>query len=109
MSGPVTLSDAPPAEAAPASAEPPSVEITDSREARFADHMGPTRVLLLGGVPFGEPVVMWWDFVARSHEEIDRAYADWSADGPAADGDRFGRVASPLPPVPVGPPAWQRG
>lgn len=28
------------------------------------------RVLLLGGVPFGEEIVMWWNFVGRSHDEI---------------------------------------
>ncbi|MDO5645945.1 MAG: pirin family protein [Dermabacter sp.] len=30
----------------------------------------PVRVILLGGVPFGERIVMWWNFVGRSHEEI---------------------------------------
>ena len=29
-----------------------------------------TRVILLGGVPLGESIVMWWNFVGRSHEEI---------------------------------------
>ena len=29
-----------------------------------------SRVLLLGGHPFGEPIVMWWNFVGRSHDEI---------------------------------------
>jgi redox-sensitive bicupin YhaK (pirin superfamily) len=28
------------------------------------------RVLLLGGTPLGESIVMWWNFVGRSHEEI---------------------------------------
>ncbi len=28
------------------------------------------RVLLLGGPPFGEAIVMWWNFVGRSHEEV---------------------------------------
>jgi redox-sensitive bicupin YhaK (pirin superfamily) len=28
------------------------------------------RVLLLGGEPFGEPIVMWWNFVGRTHEEV---------------------------------------
>lgn len=28
------------------------------------------RAILLGGVPLGEPIVMWWNFVGRSHEEI---------------------------------------
>lgn len=29
-----------------------------------------TRVLLLGGEPFGEQIVMWWNFIGRSHDEI---------------------------------------
>jgi quercetin 2,3-dioxygenase len=28
------------------------------------------RVLLLGGTPFAEQLVMWWNFVGRSHDEI---------------------------------------
>ena len=31
---------------------------------------GPTRLLLLGGTPFGEQIVMWWNFIGRSHDEI---------------------------------------
>ena len=31
---------------------------------------GPARVLLLGGPPFPEQLVMWWNFVGRSHEDI---------------------------------------
>ena len=30
----------------------------------------PARVLLLGGPPFPEQLVMWWNFVGRSHEDI---------------------------------------
>ena len=30
----------------------------------------PARVLLLGGAPFGEDLLMWWNFVGRSHDEI---------------------------------------
>ncbi len=39
---------------------------------------GSGRVLLLGGTPFEESIVMWWNFVARSHEEIDQARRAWS-------------------------------
>ncbi len=28
------------------------------------------RVILLGGVPLGESIVMWWNFVGRDHDEI---------------------------------------
>lgn len=30
----------------------------------------PPRALLLGGEPFAEQIVMWWNFVGRSHDEI---------------------------------------
>lgn len=53
------------------------------------------RVLLLGGAPFDEPLVLFWNFVARTRDEIDRAYRAWR------DGDeRFGDVASRLPRIP---------
>jgi len=56
---------------------------------------GPAHVILLGGAPFEEELVMWWNFVGRSHEEIVQAREDWMA------GRRFGRVTSctadPLP------------
>ena len=31
---------------------------------------GPSRLLLLGGEPFEEQIVMWWNFIGRSHDEI---------------------------------------
>jgi len=46
------------------------------------------RVLLLGGAPFEEEIVMWWNFVARSHEEIEQARLQWNAGGDP----RFGEV-----------------
>jgi len=46
------------------------------------------RVLLLGGLPFEEEIVMWWNFVARSHEEIEQAREQWNAGGDP----RFGEV-----------------
>ena len=55
----------------------------------------PSRLLVLGGEPFEDPLVMWWNFVGDSHDEIARARADWAA------GRRFGVVAGfdgePLP------------
>ena len=54
-----------------------------------------SRLFLLGGEPFDEPLVMWWNFVGRSHEEIRAAREDWMA------GERFGTVSGyagdPLP------------
>ena len=46
-----------------------------------------TRVLLLGGEPFGAPVVMWWNFVGHSKAAIVAAQREWESGGP-----RFGRV-----------------
>lgn len=47
---------------------------------------GATRAVLIGGAPFGESIVIWWNFVARTAEEIRTARDDWQA------GDRFGIV-----------------
>lgn len=44
------------------------------------------RVMLLGGAPFPEPILMWWNFVARTTGEIVAAREDWQA------GRRFGEV-----------------
>ena len=38
------------------------------------------RVLLIGGAPLGEKIVMWWNFVGRSHEEIVAYRAQWQAE-----------------------------
>lgn len=35
-------------------------------------------VIMLGGEPFEEPIVMWWNFIERSHEEIVQAREKWN-------------------------------
>jgi redox-sensitive bicupin YhaK (pirin superfamily) len=40
---------------------------------------GPARAVLVGGEPFGEDIVMWWNFVGRSHDDVARARAEWQA------------------------------
>lgn len=62
----------------------------------------PARVLLLGGEPFGEPILMWWNFVARSRAEITAAYEQWRT----ADG-RFGEVRSGLDRIPAPALPWR--
>lgn len=70
----------------------------------------PVRVLLLGGPPFGESIIMWWNFVGRTHEEIVGFREQWQAQltdtGPdlgLVDG-RFGiPVGQDLPPIPAPP------
>ncbi|WP_152185387.1 pirin family protein [Segeticoccus rhizosphaerae] len=58
------------------------------------------RVLLLGGEPFEEEIVMWWNFVGRTHDEIARARQEWNGHDP-----RFGEVSHyPGPERLVAPP-----
>ncbi|TGD90050.1 pirin family protein, partial [Mycolicibacterium sp. CH28] len=46
------------------------------------------RLLLLGGAPFPEELLMWWNFVGRTHDEITEYRRLWQ------DGDaRFGAVS----------------
>lgn len=76
-----------------------------------------TRFLLIGGEPFQEELLMWWNFVGRTHDEVAQARADWEAQAALADdaacGARFGLVAGhgpdagaeagriPAPPMPA--------
>jgi redox-sensitive bicupin YhaK (pirin superfamily) len=70
------------------------------RDLRLQSTAG-ARLLLLGGAPFEEQIVMWWNFVGHSADEIEQARLDWES-GAA----RFGSVrnagarlaAPPLPP-----------
>lgn len=55
----------------------------------------PARVLLIGGEPLGEQIVMWWNFIGRSHEEVAAYREAWQTDviAGADDAGRFGVVA----------------
>ncbi len=64
----------------------------------------PARVMLLGGEPLGDTVKMWWNFVARSEEEITEAWRDWQT----GNEDRFARVPSDLPRIEAPTPPWVR-
>lgn len=48
----------------------------------------PARLMLLGGEPFHEGIVMWWNFIGRSHDDIARLRKEWNE----APEERFGRV-----------------
>jgi hypothetical protein len=64
----------------------------------------PARVMLLGGTPFTEDLVMWWNFVGRSHDDIVSYRELWESEH-----DRFGAVEGyvgtparlPAPPLPT--------
>lgn len=57
------------------------------RDLRLRSESG-ARVLLLGGEPFAEEIVMWWNFVARTGDEIAEARRQWQAR------EHFGEVAN---------------
>ncbi len=71
------------------------------------------RVLVLGGPPFGESIVMWWNFVGRTHEEIVGFRQEWQdqitrgagrvvGDSQDVLEGRFGVVPDDhLPPIPA--------
>ncbi|WP_374454699.1 pirin family protein [Nocardioides sp.] len=61
------------------------------------------RLLVLGGPPFGEPIVMWWNFIGRTHEEIVGFREEWQrqiVDGRQVDG-RFGVVDIDMDAIPA--------
>jgi hypothetical protein len=71
-------------------------------------------LILLGGPPFGEEIVMWWNFVGRSHEDIVTAREQWQAELGHDPAGRFGAFDYPggtslpapeLPPVRLRPRA----
>lgn len=57
---------------------------------------GAGRVLLLGGEPLAEDLLMWWNFVGRSHAEIEQARQMWES-GDARFGEVVGDAVPRLP------------
>jgi redox-sensitive bicupin YhaK (pirin superfamily) len=81
---------------------------------RAGEH--PVRLMLIGGEPLGEQIVMWWNFIGRSHEEVVAYRAAWQAEiGAETDADPAAAPAggtspdgAPFPrfgPYPDGQPA----
>ena len=63
------------------------------------DARADSRLLLLGGPPFGEQIVMWWNFIGREHEEVVGYRAEWEALLSEGRNERFALV----PDDPEGP------
>ena len=65
----------------------------------------PTRAVLLGGTPYDESIVMWWNFIGRDHDEIVAFREAWQSRA-----ERFGDVEGyagrldwlPAPELPAG-------
>jgi redox-sensitive bicupin YhaK (pirin superfamily) len=84
--------------------EPGSLALVPAGYDRLAieERAGGARLLLLGGEPFGVEIKMWWNFVARTFEEITEAWRAWRDH----DDDRFGPVSSRLARVEAPTPPW---
>lgn len=81
----------------------PLLYLGTEREELTLTSNGGAHFALIGGEPFGEDLVMWWNFVGRSHEEIIAAREDWENHNV----ERFGDIAGhppqqriPAPPLP---------
>jgi len=61
---------------------------------------GPAQLLLLGGTPLGEDILLWWNFVARSQDEMQQALDDWNA-------GRFAPVRGGSPAAPLQAPSME--
>jgi redox-sensitive bicupin YhaK (pirin superfamily) len=60
-------------------------------------------LILLGGEPFREDIVMWWNFVGRTHEDIEEARDDWEKRNLERFPDIAGHAVEeriPAPPLP---------
>lgn len=72
----------------------------DSRDAVEVTSVQGALLFLIGGEPFADEIVMWWNFAGRTHEEIVEARTEWEAASA-----RFGVVEGhdvriPAPPLP---------
>jgi redox-sensitive bicupin YhaK (pirin superfamily) len=88
-------------------AEPGSLALLPPghRSFRLETQSGPGRILVLGGLPLGEELKMWWNFVARTPEEITEAWRDWQNHNE----QRFGPVPSGLARIDAPRPPWLKG
>lgn len=77
---------------------------TGGEELRLSARSYPARMMLLGGEPLGDQVKMWWNFVARTEDELTEAWRDWQA----GNEDRFGPVPSKLERIDTPIPPWIR-
>lgn len=59
-------------------------------------------LLLLGGEPFREEIIMWWNFIGREHDEVVEYRGQWQALINGESQDRFALAPDdPLPPLPA--------
>lgn len=68
---------------------------TQLRITNSGDHTA--RLIVIGGTPFEEEIVMWWNFIGRSSDEIKHYRAEWEAGS-----ERFGTTRGYIARNPVG-------
>ncbi|MBQ0754457.1 MAG: pirin family protein [Gammaproteobacteria bacterium] len=60
------------------------------------------RVLLIGGEPFDEEILLWWNYVGRTAEEISEYDRLWNETDHFGEVKNFDGTRLPSPPIPVG-------
>ncbi|MFB7288599.1 pirin family protein [Actinacidiphila glaucinigra] len=60
----------------------------------------PARAVLLGGPPFEERIIMWWNFIGRTQEDIEQARSDWMTGTRFGEVEGYGGDALPAPELP---------
>lgn len=83
---------------------------SDHVQVRASDDQ-PSRMLLLGGLPFDEQIVMFWNFIGRSHDEVVQMRDNW--EDPSRRHERYGYVRgyqgkTPIIPAPALPTVTMR-
>lgn len=60
------------------------------------ENTAPARLFIVGGAPLNEKIILWWNFVARRHEEIEDARQRWENGGfPPVTGSALQRLTAP--------------
>jgi hypothetical protein len=59
------------------------------------------RLLLIGGAPFGESIVMWWNFIGRTHDEIVAYREAWQGGVGFGEIPEYPGRSLPAPPLPA--------
>lgn len=63
-----------------------------------------SRLVLIGGEPLGEQIIMWWNFIGRSHEEITEFRAAYQHEISTGEVGAFGPFPAGTPdPIPAPP------
>lgn len=82
--------------------------LSPGRDELSLDVADEARLLLLGGEPFDEKILIWWNYVARTQDEIDIAAQEWNSHLLDHRPGRFGSpVASALDSIPSPVPPWK--